>query len=353
MNKAIKLFFISVLIFSTLQAKERVYKLKMATTWGPTQSPLIDAAKNMAKLAEELSNGQLQIRVDNANRHKAPFGILDMVKGGQYDMGHTASYYWKGKDVATLPFTSMPFGMTTPEQYSWFYYGGGLELMQKVYNKHKVYSYPGGSTGMQMGGWFQKEINSVQDLQGLKMRVPGFAGEVLAKVGVQVINIAPGEIYTALETNAIDAVEWVGPLMDINMGFQKITPYYYTGWHEPASELQFIVNQKTYKKLPPHLQKVLEVAMKLAAYDMYSQSYYMNAQAWDKMSKEYPNIKVLTFPKPVMDAMKKANEQIIEEMTSKNVEIKEVIESQNTYLKKVRSWTQISDYLYLKDNLIK
>ncbi len=273
-----------------------------------------------------------------------------MVKGGQYDMGHSASYYWKGKDINTLPFTSMPFGLTSPEQYAWFYHGGGLELMQKVYNKHHVYSFPGGSTGVQMGGWFRKEIKTLTDLQGLKMRIPGFAGEIMARLGVQVTNIAPGELYTALETNSIDALEWVGPSMDITMGFHKIAPFYYTGWHEPASEMHFIINQKVYKKLPKHLQDILVASMRLAAYDMYIQNYDMNASAWEMMKKEYPNIMVKTFPKPIMDAMKKANEELIIEMTQDNALLKEVLDSQKAYQKKVRVWTQMSDYLYLKDN---
>lgn len=335
----------------SLEASEKVYKLKMATTWGPTLSPLIDAANNMAKMAEELSNGQLQIRVDTSNKHKSPLGILDMVKGGQYEMGHSTSYYWKGKDINTLPFTSMPFGLTSPEQYAWFYHGGGLELMQKVYDKHQVYSFPGGSTGVQMGGWFRKEINSLEDLKGLKMRIPGFAGEIMAKLGVQVTNMAPGELYTSLETNAIDALEWVGPSMDITMGFHKVAPYYYTGWHEPASEMQFLINQKVYNKLPKHLQEILLVSMRLAAYDMYIQNYDMNANAWATMKSEYPNIKVKTFSKPIMDAMKKANEELIVEMTKDNPLLKEVLDSQRAYQKKVRVWTQMSDYLYLKDNL--
>ena len=201
----------------SIQAKEKVYKLKLATTWGKTTKPLIDTTYEMVKLAEEMSNGRLKIRVDTASKHKAPLGILDMVKGGQYDMGHSASYYWKGKDINTLPFTSMPFGLIAPEQYAWFYHGGGLELMQKVYSKHKVLSFPGGSTGIQMGGWFRHEINSLDDLKGLKMRIPGFAGEVMAKLGVVVTNIAPGELYTALDSKTIDALEWVGPSMDIKM----------------------------------------------------------------------------------------------------------------------------------------
>lgn len=351
MKMTMKICLVVCLMLLNLQANDKVYKLKMATTWGPTLSPLIDAAQNMAKLAHDLSNGQLEIRIDNANKHKSPLGILDMVKGGQYDMGHSTSYYWKGKDINTLPFTSMPFGLTSPEQYAWFYHGGGLELMQKVYDKHHVYSFPGGSTGVQMGGWFRKEIKTLDDLQGLKMRIPGFAGEIMAKLGVKVVNMAPGELYMALETNVLDALEWVGPSMDITMGFHKVAPYYYTGWHEPASEMQFLINQDAYKKLPKHLQDILIVAMRLAAYDMYIQNYDMNATAWENMKKEYPNIKVKTLPTPIMDAMKKANEELILEMTQDNPLLKEVLDSQKAYQKKVRVWTQMSDYLYLKDNL--
>jgi TRAP-type mannitol/chloroaromatic compound transport system substrate-binding protein len=349
-----KLGVTSVLLIAmsmNLNAKEKVYKLKMATTWGKTTTPLIDSATNMAKLAEEMSNGRLKIRVDTSNKHKAPLGILDMVKGGQYDMGHSASYYWKGKDINTLPFTSMPFGLTAPEQYAWFYHGGGMELMQKVYSKHGVLSFPGGSTGVQMGGWFRNEIKSLEDLKGLKMRIPGFAGEIMAKLGVQVTNIAPGELYTSLERNSIDALEWVGPAMDIKMGFHKIAPYYYTGWHEPASEMQFLINKKKFNKLPKDLQQIMIVAMRVSAYDMYIQHYDMSAQAWDKMKKEQPNIKIKTFPTTVMNAMKKANNELRVELGNESPLLKEILNSQDAYQKKAREWTKMSDYLYLKDNL--
>ncbi len=349
--KNIAIILLAVLLSTQLFASEKIYKLKMATTWGPTLSPLIDTAKNMAKIANEMSNGRLEIRVDAANKHKAPFGVFDMVKAGQYDIGHTASYYWKGKDIATLPFTSMPFGLTAPEQYAWFYYGGGLELMQKVYSKYGMYSFPGGSTGVQMGGWFRKEIKSVDDLKGLKMRIPGFAGEIMAKVGVQVMNIAPAELFMALERNTIDALEWVGPSMDIKMGFHKVAPYYYTGWHEPASEMQFLVNIHSFKKLPKDLQEILKVAMKVAAYDMYIQNYDLNASAWQEMKKEYPDIKVKTFPKDVMTALKKANKELRVELGAKSPLLKETLDSQDAYMKKVREWSKMSDYLYLKDNL--
>ncbi|WP_428026007.1 TRAP transporter substrate-binding protein [Arcobacter sp.] len=332
-------------------AAEKVYKWKLATTWGPTLHPFIDAPTKMAEMVEKMSKGRLQIRVDASNKHKSALGILDMVKGGQYDMGHSASYYWKGKDINTMPFTTMPFGMTAPEQYAWFYYGGGMELMQKAYAPHHVLSFPGGNTGNQMGGWFRKEINSLDDLKGLKMRIPGFAGEIMAKLGLTVTNIASGELYTSLERGTIDALEWVGPGMDINMGFHKIAPYYYTGWHEPGTELQFLVNERAFKKLPADLQEILVVAMKLSSYDMYAQNYDMSATAWSKIATDYPNIKIKTFPKPVMDAMKKANEELLVEMTKDQPLLKEILDSQKAYQKKAREWTKMSDYLYLKDNL--
>ena len=266
-------------------------------------------------------------------------------------MGHSASYYWKGKDIDTLPFTTMPFGMTAPEQYAWFYYGGGMELMQKAYKKHGILAYPGGNTGNQMGGWFRKEINTLDDLKGLKMRIPGFAGEVMAKLGLSVTNIAPGELYTSLERGTIDALEWVGPGMDVSMGFHKIAPYYYTGWHEPATELQFMVNEEAYNKLPKDLQQILLTAMRVSAYDMYIQNYHMSSEAWANMLTEFPTIKVKTFPKPVMDAMKKANAELLEEVKKESPIVKEVLESQEAYQKKSREWTKMSDYLYLKDNL--
>jgi len=334
-------------VANPLQAAEKVYKLKMAETW-PSNFPIFgDAPRNMAAMAEKMSNGRLKITIDSKNKHKAPLGIFDMVRSGQYDMGHSASYYWKGKVPNTLYFTTMPFGMTAPEQYGWFYQGGGMELMNKVYDKYNLLSFPGGNTGNQMGGWFQKEINSLDDLQGLKMRIPGFAGEVMARLGAKPTNIPAGELYTALERRTIDALEWVGPSLDLRMGFHKIAPYYYTGWHEPATELQFLVNKRTWKKLPEDLQEILRVAMRTAAYDMYIQSYHASAENLDKMLTEYPNIQVKPFPNDVVDAMRKANAELLAEKAAADPLAAEILKSQAEYLKKARRWTDISDKAYL------
>ena len=348
MTKTLLLAALFALTSSTvLAADDKVYRLKLAETWPPNFPIFGDATKNMAKMAETMSNGRLKITIDSKNKHKAPFGIFDMVKAGQYDMGHSASYYWKGKDPNTLFFTTMPFGMTAPEQYGWFYYGGGMELMKKVYDKHNMLSFPGGNTSNQMGGWFRKEINSLDDLKGLKMRIPGFAGEVLAKLGASPTNIPAGELYTALERNTFDALEWVGPSLDLRMGFHKIAPYYYTGWHEPATELQFMINKKSWDKLPADLQEILRVSMRVAAYDMYAQSYHESAVNWATIKSEYPDIKVKTFPPEVLDAMRKANEELLAETAGDNPLAKEIIDSQAAYLDKARNWTLISDQAYL------
>jgi TRAP-type mannitol/chloroaromatic compound transport system substrate-binding protein len=324
---------------------------KLAQTWG-TGFPIFgDAVIKMADMVKEMSGGELEIRIDSANKHKAAFGILDMVKAGQYEMGHSASYYWKGKDASTMFFSTMPFGMIAPEQYAWFYYGGGMDLMKKVYDKHGVYSFPGGNTSNQMGGWFRKEINTLDDLQGLKMRIPGFAGEILSKLGVVVTNIAPGELYTALDRGTIDALEWVGPSLDLNMGFQKIAPYYYTGWHEPATELQFMVNKEAFDGLPSHLQAILVTAMQFAAYDMYARSYHDSAVNWAAIEKDYPDVKIHTFPPEIIAAMKRINQELLQETAASDPMFKELLDSQNAYIKMARKWTAISDYAYLTDNL--
>ncbi len=328
-------------------ASDKVYKLKLAESW-PTNFPIFgDATASLAEKVELMSNGRLKIRVDSKNKHKAPLGIFDMVRAGQYDMGHSASYYWKGKVANTLYFTTMPFGMITPEQNAWFYYGGGMELMDKVYSEHNLLAFPGGNTGNQMGGWFQKEIKSLEDLQGLKMRIPGFAGEILAELGAKPTNIAVGELYTALDRKTIDALEWVGPSLDLRMGFHKIAPYYYTGWHEPAAELQFLVNKKSMDKLPPDLQEILKVAMREVAYNMYVHTYHESAKNWATMKADFPNIKLKTFPKEVLVAMKKANDKLLVERAAADPLAKEIIESQQAYMKMSREWTNISDRVYL------
>lgn len=344
----ISLLCAALMMLTTPAIGAKTIKWKLAMTWPSTLTPFASSVKKFAQSVSDMTAGQFVIRVEGKEKHKAALGILDMVKGGQYQMGHSASYYWKGKDITTVFFTTAPFGMTAAEQTAWFYYGGGMDLMQKTYDKFNVLSFPGGNTGVQMGGWFRKEINSLDDLKGLKMRIPGLAGEVFAKLGVNVTNIPAGELYTSLDRGTIDALEWVGPGMDIKMGFHQIAPYYYTGWHEPATELQYLVNQRAYDKLPPEYQEILKIAMQAATADMYTDNFDASAKAWVEMKTEFPNIKIKTFPEAVLKAMKKANDEVMEGYAKDNTEFKAVYESQQAYMGMAREWTKMSDYYYIQ-----
>ena len=334
-------------LLTTSSYAEKKVKWKLAMTWPSTLAPLATPPQKLAKLLEEMSGGNFTIEVHGKEKHKAALAILDMVKNKQYEMGHTSSYYYKGKSMSTALITTTPFGMTSNEQYAWYYYGGGEALTKKVYDPFKVDCYPGGNTGVQMGGWFRKEINSLADLNGLKMRIPGMAGEVFAKLGVNVTNIPAGELYTALDRGTIDALEWVGPGMDMKMGFHKVAPYYYTGWHEPASEMHFFVNQRAFAKLSKEYQEMLKTAMRAVAADMGYENFAMNVDAWEQIQKDYPNIKIKTFPKEVLKAMKKATDEVMSEYAKQDKLFDEVYTSQMNYMKKARVWTKISEYDYI------
>lgn len=334
-------------LFTTQSFAEKKVKWKLAMTWPKNLVPLSTPPQRISELVNEMSGGNFTIKVHGKGIHKAPLGILDMVKNNHYEIGHSSSYYYKGIDIATAPFTTMPFGLTTAEQYAWYYYGGGKQLAKKVYDKFKVDIYPGGNTGVQMGGWFKKEINSLEDLKGLKIRIAGMAGEIFSNLGANVTNIPGGELYTALDRGTIDAVEWVAPGMDIRMGFHKIAPYYYKGWQEPASEMHFFVNQKAYKKLSKVNQSILQSAIKVATAEMHTDTYNQNIISWQKMKKEFPNIKVKTFPQEVLQAMKTNNDTIMEKYSKENKLFKEIYQSQQNYLKQAREWTTISEYNYI------
>ena len=332
---------------STDIASTETIKLKLAHGW-PKSYPIFgESVDDYAELVKEMSNGQIEISVDSTNKHKSAFGIFDFVKSGQYDIGQTASYYYGGKDPDTLFFASMPFSMTVAEQTAWFYHGGGLELANEVYAKHNIEVMLGGNTGMQMGGWFRKEIKSLDDLKGLKMRIPGFAGKVIAGVGAVPTNIPTGELYQALERGTIDALEWVGPGLDLRMGFHKVAPYYYTGWHEPGTELMYFFNTDSMAKLPEWAQSVLRNAARLIAYDMSTETFAANSENWDTIAKNYPNVEIKEFPIEVMDALMKSNEELLNSEITRSPIAKKIIESRAEYLRKARAWTNIGERAYL------
>lgn len=330
-----------------ISSAEAVYQWRLAMSW-PEGTPMLhNAAARFARNVENMSAGRMRIIVDAPGRHKAPLGVFDMVRSGAYEMGHTASYYYKGKDPATTFFTTVPFGMTPTEMNAWYYYGGGLELLNEVYARHNIVAFPAGNTHLQMGGWFRKEIKSLADLKGLKMRIPGHAGEVVGKVGMRPMSMPPGELYTALERGTIDAVEWAGPANDVKMGFHKLAPYYYTGWHEPGAELHVFINKEKYDALPNDLKAMIAISAKEVSLDVLSEAFYRNVIAWEEMKQE-SEINIRTFPDDVLDAFKKANDELLNEVAERSPMAKKVIESQKSFLEQAKDWSRITDEDYLK-----
>jgi len=340
--------FLAMILASNMVAQSnKVYHLKLASSWKRTVPIVGDAPYEFKKLVETMSNGQIKVRVDDPTKHKSAFGIMDLVKAKQYDIGYTASYYYKGKDFKLIFFTTVPFGMLPDERHAWYEYGGGKELAKEVYDKQGLISFEGGNTGIQMGGWFRKEIKSLKDLKGLKIRIPGMGGEVMSRVGALAMTVPLGELYTSLEMGNIDAVEWISPFFDMHMGFQDIAKYYYTGWQEPASETQFLINKRSYKKLPENVKAIIETAISKVGKDLGEKIVYQNSIAWAKIKKENPDVQVRSFPKEIMTALKKANTEILDEHAAKDPLLKKILDSQRAFLKKARAWTMMGDYSYI------
>lgn len=335
---------------SSVHAKPQ-YKWRLAETW-PKDFPIFgDAVKRFVKNVEQLSGGRMVVVNETREKHQKPFGVFDLVREGDYQMGHSASFYWNKKDINTAFFTAIPMGMTSVEQYGWFYYGGGLDLMQKSYKKYGLMSFPGGNTGMQMGGWFNKEINSIEDMQGLKMRIPGLGGQILSELGVDTVNIPPDELLNALKTGKLDALEWVGPSMDVGMGFPSAAKYYYTGWHEPGTELQFLVNIKAYNKLPKDLREILIVSMRLAAFDTYIQAYHENGVQLSNILRDYKDVEIRSFPPRVINKITEKAIEILDRLEKSSTDplTTEIVASIKSYKKQIRLWTRFSDMAYLNN----
>jgi len=262
-------------------------------------------------------------------------------------MGHSASYYWKGKVPAAQIFTGVPFGMTAQEHNAWLYYGGGLDLWREIYAPHKLIPFPAGNSGTQMGGWFNKEINSVEDLQGLKMRIPGLGAEVLKLAGGTPQNTPGPEIFTALQTGTIDATEWVGPLNDLAFGlFRAARYYYYPGWHEPGTALEVMVNKDAFDTLPRDLQAIVEIACQAVNLDMLSEFMARNVDALASLIDEH-GVELRQFPDDVINHLRQLTKVVLQDQASKNADFKRVYESYSVFLQNVSGWTAISEQHYM------
>lgn len=326
----------------------KTYHWKMVTTWPKNFPGLGTGANNLANLIEQMSGGRIKVKVYGAGELVGAFEVFDAVSSGNAQLGHGGAYYWKGKIPSAPFFSSVPFGLTADEMNSWLYYGGGLQLWEEAYKPFGLIPNPAGNTGTQMGGWFNKEINSVADLKGLKMRIPGFGGEVLKKAGGIPVTLPGGEIFPSLQSGAIDATEWVGPYNDLAFGFFKVAKYYYTpGWHEPGSVMECTINAKAFYELPKDLQSIVRNAMKVANQDMLAEYNARNQQALQTLiHKHKVNLKV--FPADVLKTLKTLTDEVLAEATAKDKLSAKVWASQKAFKEQVTKWTNVSEYTFMK-----
>ena len=325
---------------------QKKYRWKIVTTWPPKLPVLQEGADRIAQRIKEMSDGRLEIQVYAGGELVPPFETFQAVSDGTVECGTGAAYYWAGKEPACQWFAAVPFGMNAQGMAAWFYSGDGLKLWEETYAPFNLIPRPGGNTGVQMGGWFNKKIETIDDYKGLKMRIPGLGGKVVAKAGGTVVLTPGGEIFTSLERGVIDATEWVGPYHDLRMGFyQAAKYYYYPGWHEPGTYLEFIFNKKAYESLPKDLQHIVDAACAennvwaLAEFDAN------NGAALQTLINKH-NVKVFKFPDKVLDALRPLAEEVVEEQAAKTPMAKKVNESFKKFQKVVGSWGSISEKSY-------
>jgi len=325
------------------------YKWKMVTTWPPNFPVLGEGCVKFAKLVDEMSLGQMTIKVYGGGELIPPLEVFDAVSGGAAEIGHGASYYWAGKSPAAQFFTTVPFRMNAHQMNAWLYSGGGIELWRELYAKFGLVPFAGGNSGIQMGGWFNRAINSIDDFKGLKMRIPGLGGKVIEKLGGSAVLSAASEIYTNLERGVIDATEWIGPYHDYNMGFHEIAKYYYApGWHETGSNLEFMFNKREFDNLPLHLQKIIEVATTHMNLTCLSEFEAKNNEYLQKIIND-KSTEVRVFPKEVIQALKKVSRATVEEVAQSDEFCKKVFESYDTFHKGITEWSKYSEKLFYSE----
>jgi TRAP-type mannitol/chloroaromatic compound transport system substrate-binding protein len=314
----------------------------LAASWPKSLDTLYGGAELIGKRVAAATGGKFNIKVFAAGEIVGGLQVLDAVQNATVECGHTATYYYFGKDPTFAFSCAIPFGMNARQQNAWMYHGGGLELMREFFKEYNVIQFPAGNTGCQMGGWFRKPINKVADLKGLKMRIGGTGGLPLTKLGVVPQQIAGGDIYPALEKGTVDAAEWVGPYDDEKLGFAKVAKYYYyPGWWEGGPELDLLVNIKAWEALPPEYKAILEAACAEANVWMVSKYDALNPDALKRLLAT--GVKLQPFSNEIMAACYKAATEVYDEFATKNPKFKKVYDSWKKFRNDQDQWFAVAE----------
>ncbi|WP_290872733.1 TRAP transporter substrate-binding protein [Aquabacterium sp.] len=315
---------------------------RLASSFPKSLDTIYGAAEVFAKKIGEMSGGKFQISVHAGGELMPAFGVVDGVQNGTVEIAHTAPYYFVGKDETFAIGCAIPFGLNSRQMSAWMYEGNGLKLMREFYARYNIISFPGGNTGAQMGGWYRKPIKSLEDMKGLKMRIGGFAGKVIERLGAVPQNIPGGEIYQALEKGTIDAAEWVGPYDDQKLGFYKVAPnYHFPGWWEGGPQLDFFINQKAYDGLSAEYKAMVDAAASHAHVEMQARYDAHNPLALKQLVAAKTNL--VQMPKAVMDAAFKASMEIYSELNAKNPAWKKVYADYSKFRADQNLWFRFTE----------
>ncbi len=316
------------------------YQWKMVTTWPPNFPVVGTGCNDLAKWIKTMSGGRLEIKVYGGNELVPPLQVFEAVSGGSVEMGHGASYYWTGIEPAFAFFTSIPFGMNAQQMNAWMEFGGGQELWEETYERFNILPFFAGNTGVQMGGWFNRKIESMDSWKGLKMRMPGLGGKVISEAGASAV-LSPGsELYTNLERGVIDATEWIGPYHDYLMGFHNIAKYYYyPGWHEPGSVLEVIINKRDFEALPLDLQEIVRSACYRSNQRMLSEFEAKNNLYLKKIKAE-SSTEILAYPTEVMKGMEEIALRIYDDLAQSDAQSAKVYESFRNFKHDIAQWSE-------------
>lgn len=322
--------------------------LKMVTTWPRDSAGLFTSAQRLADRIAIATNNQIQIEVFAAGELVPAFEAFDAVSAGAADMYHGVEYYWQGKSRTFSFFSGVPFGLTGLEHLAWIYYGGGQEVWDELSAMFNVKGFVLASTGVQMGGWFNKEINTLDDIQGLKIRMPGIGGEVLRRLGAAVVGLPGGEVYPALSSGVIDATEWIGPWSDLEMGFYDVAEYYYwPGWHEPGSVFSAGINKELWDSLTTEQQAVFEMVTQAEAIIQTCEYQARNADALDRLVSEH-GTQLRQYPDELLAELAKHSKEIVTELGGADEVSQKTYRSFLNFWENSIAWSSVSDLAILK-----
>lgn len=334
---------LSPLIFAN--AQNRKFRWGMPTSWPTALDTIYGGATDTARLINELTDGDVEIEVFPAGAQIGAFEVYDAVSSGAFEMAHAAPYYFINKDPTHAFFTAVPFGLDAQQINAWYYAGDGQALFEELTHRDNVQAWPAGNTAAQTSGWFKKEINTVADLQGLTMRFPGFGGQVMSRVGVNVQNLPGGEIFLALDTGVIDAADWVGPYDDKILGLNRAAKYYYfPSWAEPGAALAAYINLDVYNGLPEDIQAAIRTATAEANQLMLAKYDARNGEALKSLIDEGTEVRFLS--KEILDRLHAATDEIHEQNASGNELYRKVLDNYRSFQESVRSWHAVSQHPY-------